>query len=41
MKYGIWQVWSAAVASCAIPGVFDPVKLLAKDHTWPYLGFRV
>jgi predicted acylesterase/phospholipase RssA len=24
-------VWSAAVASCAIPGVFQPVELLAKD----------
>lgn len=26
-------VWSAAVASCAIPGVFDPVELVAKNHT--------
>jgi len=24
-------VWSASVASCAIPGVFQPVELLAKD----------
>eukprot|EP01134_Creolimax_fragrantissima_P007760 CFRG7760T1 len=25
-------VWSAAVASCAMPGVFAPVNILAKDH---------
>ncbi len=25
-------VWTAAVASCAIPGVFEPVQLLAKDQ---------
>jgi hypothetical protein len=24
-------IWSAAVASCAIPGVFNPVELFAKD----------
>lgn len=24
-------VWSAALASCAIPGVFAPVELIAKD----------
>ena len=26
-------VWSASVASCAIPGVFQPVELMAKDDT--------
>lgn len=26
-------VWSAAVASCAIPFVFEAVELMAKDHT--------
>jgi predicted acylesterase/phospholipase RssA len=25
-------LWSASVASCAIPGIFAPVELLAKDH---------
>ncbi|KNC87672.1 hypothetical protein SARC_00243 [Sphaeroforma arctica JP610] len=25
-------IWSAAVASCAMPGVFAPVDILAKDH---------
>lgn len=25
-------VWSAALASCAIPGVYAPVELLAKDE---------
>ena len=25
-------VYSACVASCAIPGVFDPVELMAKDR---------
>lgn len=24
-------VWSASIASCAIPGIFSPVELLAKD----------
>ena len=25
-------VWSAVSASCAIPGVFEPVRLIAKDE---------
>jgi hypothetical protein len=26
-------VWSAALASCAIPGIYAPVELLKKDET--------
>ena len=32
-------VWSACVASCAIPGVYEPVELMAKNRngdTVPY-----
>lgn len=32
--------WSAALASCAVPGIFPPVKLLKKDehdHNVPYM----
>ncbi|MGK5094866.1 DUF3336 domain-containing protein [Deltaproteobacteria bacterium TL4] len=33
--------WSAILASCAVPGIFPPVQLMAKDHhgnTVPYMS---
>ena len=40
LTYPHLYVWSAAMASCAVPGLFTPVQLMAKSHlgkTIPYM----
>eukprot|EP00002_Diphylleia_rotans_P036542 TRINITY_DN8062_c0_g1_i3.p1 TRINITY_DN8062_c0_g1~~TRINITY_DN8062_c0_g1_i3.p1 ORF type:complete len:470 (+),score=74.73 TRINITY_DN8062_c0_g1_i3:47-1456(+) len=34
-------VWSAAVASCAVPGLFLPVELRAKDHKGRIVPYHI
>lgn len=33
-------IWSAVIASCAIPYIFDPVELVAKDHNGCFVQYQ-